>query len=334
MSTKSKLLALLNENLNTYISGQEIGDKLGLSRNAIWKAANALKEQGYNIKSFPKKGYRLMEFTDIISEDMIKSNAEFPCQVHVYDAVDSTNNMAKEIRDCTVPQILVAEEQTSGRGRLGRTFFSPAGKGLYMTMAFKPDFGLDEAMLVTATVALSVCNAIQEVTGLNPKIKWVNDIYLGDKKICGILTEAESSFETGAIEKIIVGIGINCFKGSFPKELSETAGYLKNPLKPFTRNDLAVAIFNNFFERINNFNKVLTIREYKAKSFILGEPILIFNPAIARALGRTEDRLKEGIRARAIDIDENGGLVVEYMEGIKMRTMETLTTGEITIRKV
>ena len=170
-----------------------------------------------------------------------------------------------------------------------------------MSFAFCPQLELSQAMLVTTMTAVAVCRALESLTGLHPKIKWVNDIYLNEKKLCGILTEAETNFETGEIQKIIVGIGINCFEdAAMPPELREVATFL----------------------------------DYRARSFILGQQILIFNPAIARAIGRPDNRLSEGIRARAIDIDENGGLVVEYLEGTKSRQMETLSTGEITVRKV
>ena len=188
-------------------------------------------------------------------------------------------------------------------------------------------------MLTTAAAAVVVCRAIEKVSGLRPKIKWVNDIYLGEKKLCGILTEAESNFETGTIEKIIVGIGVNCFKASVPEELVDTVAFMENPSKNFSRNELAVAIANEFFDVMEHFDKQALLREYKARSFILGEQIRIFNPAIARSMGMPPAKEKEGIRARAIDIDENGGLVVEFLEGRRSREMETLTTGEITIRK-
>lgn len=333
MSTKYQLLAFLNENINRYVSGQEIADKLSLSRNAIWKAANALKEQGYDIKSVPKKGYRLSKASDVLMSEIIQEGINYPIKVTVYDKVDSTNNVAKTLTNCEIPQLILADEQLKGRGRLGRDFYSPPKNGLYMTLAFKPDFNINHAMLTTATIAVSVANAINKVSGLSPKIKWVNDLYLNNRKICGILTEAETNFETGAVDKLIIGIGINCFKGKFPDDISNTAGYLEEPTISFTRNQLASEICNEFFGRLEDFNKVLLIREYKAKSFIIGEQILIYNPAIARSLGKPENKLNDGIRARAIDIDENGGLVVEYLEGLKMRTMETITSGEVTIRK-
>ena len=333
MSTKLSLLEILNDNKSKYISGQELADQLGISRNSVWKAIKKLQEQGYHIDSRPATGYRLVGSGDILSPDYIRENIPHPCKVQVIEKADSTNNLAKTIPDCSVPQIIIANEQTGGRGRLGRTFHSPAGAGLYMTIAFQPDFGLDRAMLTTAMSAVAAARAIEQVTGLNPKIKWVNDIYLDGKKVCGILTEAESNFETGRIEKIIVGIGVNCFEASLPEELSDIATYLANPQKEFSRSQLAAAIAREFFEMLDNFDKFSMLREYKSRSFILGEQIMIFNPAIARSIGRPENRLSEGIRARAIDIDENGGLVVEFLEGRRSREMETLTTGEVTVRR-
>ena len=279
MSTKLTLLEVLSENSGRYISGQELADVLGISRNSVWKAANKLKQQGYNIESMAGTGYRLINAGDILSEDYLKENITYPCRIRMLEKVDSTNNAAKQINDCSVPQIIVANEQTGGRGRLGRNFYSPAGTGLYMTIAFKPAFGLDRAMLITASAAVVVCRAIEKVSGLRPKIKWVNDIYLGEKKLCGILTEAESNFETGTIEKIIVGIGINCFKAAVPDELSDIVGFMENAPRQFSRNELAAAIANEFFCVMKNFDKTTLLKEYKNRSFILAEQIRIFNPA-------------------------------------------------------
>lgn len=334
MSTKLTLLELLTDSSGRYVSGQEIAGQLGISRNSVWKAINSLKKQGYNIDSMAGTGYRLISTSDILSEDYLRENINHPCKVRTLEKTDSTNNVAKTINDCSVPQLIVANEQTGGRGRLGRRFYSPAGTGLYMTIAFRPSFGLDRAMLTTAAAAVVVCRAIEKISGLRPKIKWVNDIYLGEKKLCGILTEAESNFETGLIEKIIVGIGVNCFKASVPEELSDVIAFMENPPKDFSRSQLAAAIANEFFDVMENFDKSSLLREYKARSFILGEQIRIFNPAIARSMGLSPEKEKEGIKARAIDIDENGGLVVEYLEGRRSREMDTLTTGEITIRKI
>lgn len=333
MSTRSELLALLSENAGRFVSGQEIASRLDISRNAIWKAVNSLRERGFDIESRTGVGYKLSGGRDILSRDVLMSRISHPCGIHIFEKIDSTNNYAKSLDAMDRPQLVVASEQTAGRGRLGRSFFSPADKGIYMSIAFEPDFDLDKSLFVTTLSAVAICRAIEDVTGLRPKIKWVNDVYLDGKKLVGILTEAESNFESGKIQKIIVGVGVNCFGCDLPDELRETATYLRNPALSFTRNDLIAAFCNYFFDMIENFDQRSILRDYKRRSFIIGEHILVFNPAIARRIGRSGERLKDGIRARAIDIDENGGLVVEFLEGPMSSQMQTLTSGEITIRK-
>ncbi len=333
MSTKLTLLEVLNQNTNTYLSGQQLADQLGVSRNAVWKAMKKLQEQGFIIESKAGTGYRLMETSDIITKDFLEENLTVPCRIQIHDVLDSTNRVARELDAADVadkPSLIIANEQTKGRGRLGRTFWSPPSSGLYMTLAFRPDFGLDKAMLITTFAAVAVCRALEAVTGTHPKIKWVNDIYLNGKKVCGIMTEAQSNFETGNIDKIILGTGVNCFEASLPEDLKDIATHIANPKKEFTRAQLAAAIVNQFYACLAEPDSGRLIREYKNRSFILGEQIVIYNTIT----GQSPDRnTSGGVRARAIDIDSNGGLVVEYMEGRRMREMETITTGEVSIRK-
>ncbi len=329
MSTKLKLLEIFSQREGEYLSGQELANALGLSRNAIWKAIKNLQEQGFQIETKPATGYRLIKKGDILSKDYIEESLPFPAKVHILQSVDSTNDFAKRLTDVTIPNIIIAEEQSKGRGRLGRHFHSPISKGLYMTVAFEPDFDLDKAMFVTTISALSVCHAIEKITGIGPKIKWVNDIYYNGKKICGILTEAESNFETGKISKIILGVGINCFPQEFPEELSEKATYIENPLYDFSRNRLAVEIINEFYNLLREFDKKKILREYKSRSLLLGEHILIYGTSYSSL----PEHGGKGVKARAIDIDESGGLVVEYLEGRRAREMDVITSGEVSIRK-
>lgn len=339
MSTKTKLLSLLNENKEKLISGQMLADTLGISRNAVWKAVKSLQEQGFAIESVQGTGYRLAENRDIISVDFLSEAITVPCTVHLLDSVDSTNNYAKKLDTTQGAQLVIAREQTSGRGRLGRSFYSPADKGIYMSLAFSPEFGMEQSLFVTTLSAVAVCHAIEDMTGRQPKIKWVNDIYLNNKKLVGILTEAESNFENGNIEKIIVGIGINCFETEMPEELADIATRLASAnmhaAKPsFDRNHLIASAVNHFFAMLQDFDTRKILRDYKQRSFLLGEQILIYNPAIAREMGREPEKLHDGIRARAIDIDDNGGLVIEFLEGRFSGQMRTLTTGEVTVRKL
>lgn len=329
MSTKIDLLETFTKNSSTYISGQELATKLGISRNSVWKAIKKLQDEGYNIESKPSVGYRLLSEADVLSAACIKDLINIPCKINAFHELTSTNDYAKTVDDLSVPNIIIANEQTKGRGRLGRSFYSPASKGIYFTIVFEPDFGLEKSMLVTTLSAVAICHAFEEVTGIGPKIKWVNDLYLNDKKVCGILTEAESNFETGRITRILVGIGINCFEQRFPEDIRDKATFIENPPKDFNRNELIAAVVNNFFSLLNNFDKKKLLRDYKSRSMILGQPIRIYGTGHS-ALPENGGK---GIKARAIDIDENGGLVVEYMEGPMSRQMETITSGEVTIRK-
>lgn len=329
MSTKLKLLRTLNNNTASYLSGQELADEIGLSRNAVWKAIKSLQSEGFEIESKAGVGYRLLKKSDVLSASYIKESAGIKCRVHLLEEVDSTNNYARTLTDLSCPAVIIANSQTGGRGRMGRSFYSPHSKGLYMSIVFEPHFSLDKSMLVSTVAALAVCRAFEEVVGLGPKIKWVNDIYLNGKKVCGILTEAETNFETGSISRITVGIGVNCFEQVFPEDLAQKASYIVNPAKEFTRSQLAASIVKHFFAALQEFDKRSMLRDYRSRSMILGEQILVYGSSY----GALPENGGSGIRARAIDIDENGGLVVEYMEGRRAREMDTITSGEVSVRK-
>lgn len=320
MSTRTELLKLFQENAGIYLSGQRIGDELQISRNAIWKAVNQLRKEGYDIESKSGSGYLFTKKDNRLSFDAITTHLRYPCELKVFDVTDSTNNVAKESHVGLKPLMVVADRQTAGRGRLGRSFASPGGSGIYMTLALRPTFDLDKSLYVTMAVAVAVCRAIERVAGIKTRIKWVNDIFYQQKKVCGILTEAQTNFETGKIDTLIIGIGVNCFPGSLPEELKDIAGCLADT-DAFSRAELAAEIANEALDILEDLNSMAFLREYRSKCFILGKNIYIHPNLDNRS-----------IRARAIDIDDNGGLVVEYMEGRKMRQMETLTTGEVSIR--
>lgn len=321
MSTRTELLKLLMENTGIYLSGQKIGDTLQVSRNAVWKAMQQLRSEGYHIESKPSIGYRLKTKSNILTEASVSGSLRFPCDLKVFDTVDSTNNIAKELPAGDLPMMIIANKQEAGRGRLGRSFASPAGTGLYMTVALRPHFDLSKSLYVTMAAAVAVCRAIEKTAGVKARIKWVNDLFIGGKKVCGILTEAQTNFETGKIDSLIIGIGVNCFPGSFPEELKEIAGAVSPQKNNFSRGELAAEIFNELMEVLDDLDSRSFLREYRTKCFILGKNILV-HPAVN----------SRPVRARAIDIDENGGLVVEYMEGRRMRQIDTLTTGEVSIR--
>ena len=164
MSTKTELLSLLDEQRDSFLSGQEIAETLGISRNAVWKAVKSLQEQGFLIESMPSVGYRLAEKRDILSKDFLVNEIKHPCTIHILDKIDSTNSYAKGLDTASDTHLVIASEQTAGRGRLGRSFYSPAEKGIYMSIAFEPDFDLDKSLFVTTISAVAACLAIEDVT--------------------------------------------------------------------------------------------------------------------------------------------------------------------------
>lgn len=215
---------------------------------------------------------------------------------------------------------VLAEEQSAGRGRLGRSFFSPRGNGLYMSVILRPKADVSNAVLITTAAAVGVCRAIDTVTGRHPQIKWVNDLYLNEKKICGILTEAVTNFETGVIESVVVGIGIN-FKGSqstLPEELRHKAGFLYTDEPPATtRNHLAAEIINQLCILCDTLELRSFLPEYRMRSMIIGEQIrFLRNQVWSEAL--------------AVDIDDNGGLIIALSDNKR----ETLSSGEVSVRRL
>ena len=244
MSTRTALLKLLSDNKGSFVSGQQIGEQLNVSRNAIWKAVAQLKNYGYDIESKPSAGYCLKGGDNLLTLDAVMADVHVPCNVKVFDTVTSTNDLAKESELSERPLAIIANKQSRGRGRLGRAFESPGGTGLYMTIAFKPTFDLDKSLYVTMAAAVATCRAVEKVCGVHTKIKWVNDVFYRKRKVCGILTEAQSNFETGKIDSLIIGTGINCFPGSFPEELRNIAGSISDEQDSFSRNRLAAELIN------------------------------------------------------------------------------------------
>lgn len=323
MSVKTKLLSILEANRETDLSGEEIANQLGVSRTSVWKAVKALKEEGYQIEGVNNRGYRLQKSTDVLSEQGIRleleeKNQKFPIEVH--KILDSTNVELKRraLEGGVHGLTLLAEEQTGGKGRLGRSFYSPPGTGIYMSILLKPEMDGSDAILITTAASVAVCRGIQKVLGIQPQIKWVNDVYLGDKKICGILTEAISDFEIGKIDSVVVGIGINYRTEDFPEELKNRAGCIGGESQ-VPRNSIVAAVINEFWEIYEHLTERTFMEDYRKCSNVIGKDVRFL-----------ENQTWQ--EARAIDIDNDGGLVVEYEGEDGTIVRRTLHTGEITLR--
>lgn len=313
MPLKNDILYELLNNRD-YISGQELADKFGKSRAAVWKAIKALIAEGYSIDAVTNRGYMLTENNDMISAQSIKANMKNDVDVYYYSTTDSTNNCCKRIlADGKQGEFLVvAEKQTAGRGRQGKSFYSPPSTGIYFSLVIRPHTSLQNAVTATTAAAVAVCRAIEKLTDKKPKIKWVNDVYLDGKKICGILTEAMSNFEDGTVDSVIIGIGVNIHTSDFPDNV-EGAGCLNVNI---SRSRLIGAIADELLDIVGGDYKSF-IDYYRSHSLVIGEKIkFIQNGRVTPAL--------------AVAIDETGGLEVELENG----EHTTLRSGEISIRKI
>lgn len=222
---KTEILMLLREN-GTYISGQELCSRFGVSRTAVWKVMNQLKEEGYIIEAIQNKGYRLVENPDVLSLSELKSRIHNTWAgecIYFYEETGSTNIDAKKLAEegAAHGTVVIADKQNAGRGRRGRSWESPAGKDLYFTILLRPDFAPDRAAALTLVMALSVAQAVRKYCGLEAEIKWPNDVVVNGRKICGILTEM--NVETDYIQYVVTGAGINVNLEEMPEIIRETA---------------------------------------------------------------------------------------------------------------
>lgn len=319
MQTKNDVLVILEKSRGRFVSGQELADSLRVSRAAVWKAVKALREEGHLISAATNKGYTLDAASDLLTEAGVR--AALPERyrdnpIYVLSVTDSTNTQAKKraADGAAHGTLLLAEEQTAGRGRSGKSFFSPRGAGLYMSLVLRPTAAIKEPQMVTVAAAVAVCRAIEMLTDLKPQIKWVNDLYLDGKKICGILTEAVTDFESGGVESIVVGVGVDCAleESRLPSELRGLVGSLG--AGRVSRSRLAAEIAAGLLDSFGKLSDRELIAAYRARSMILGRTV---------CFARGEERFT----ARATAVDDMGALLVTLPSGETM----TLTSGEVSI---
>ena len=273
--TVDKVLFCLENNIGGFVSGTYIANNIGVSRNAIWKAVNELKSSGYIIESVSNKGYKLSERNDIVSAEGIKSYLE-PVfgdtldNIFVFDSVDSTNNRAKElaIKGAEHGTCIVACRQDGGRGRMDHIFYSPIG-GIYMSIVLRPEkIHFSDHNVITSYIGISVCKSIERLTGQSPYIQGINDLYLDGRKICGILIESGSEFDSNTLQWLVAGIGINFDSNvkQFPKELRDKAGSLFKPGKTnISKNQLIAKVLENIYA-ITDADEKTVMKSFKELS--------------------------------------------------------------------
>ena len=321
---KEEILRLLRS-ADGHISGQELCNRFGVSRTAVWKAINQLKEAGYEIEAQQNKGYKLMAAPDLMTEAEIKSlmHTEWVAkEVLYFDTIDSTNTKAQELAEKGYPSgtLVVADKQESGKGRRGRSWVSPSGTGIFMTLMIKPDINPNNASMLTLVAALAVAKAITSVTGEEALIKWPNDIVVNSKKVCGILTEMNAQFDY--INHIVVGIGINVHNESFPEEISQMASSLMIEAggKRFHRAQIIAETMSYFEQYYDTFLKTqdlsALVREYDELLVNRNKSVRVLDP-------------KEPFDGKAMGITPKGELIVDTWESRKL-----VSSGEVSVRGI
>ena len=318
MTIREKALEVLGR--GETVSGEQLAKELGVSRNAVWKVMNRLREGGYKIDAVTNRGYRLLSAPDLLCETEIRrwlTTKEMGRKLEIHELLDSTNNRAKALAAEGAPHgtAVIADSQTGGRGRRGRSFFSPEHSGIYLTVILRPSCTPEQASLLTSMAAVATARAIEKTADADVKIKWVNDLYLGDRKICGILSEAGMNMESGQLDHVAVGIGVNTARMAFPPELQEIATSVGNETGTVPdRNRLIAEILNELEKLYDEQDSTAFLRESRRRSNVIGRVITVIEG-------------EKRYPARAVDIDSRGRLIIETPEG---RTR--LNYGEVSLR--
>ena len=323
--TKQIVLKLLREHTEEFLSGEAISRQAGVSRAAVWKAVEQLRQEGYGIESVPNRGYRLTRVTARLRPEELAEqfrDCRIGRELLCFDTIDSTNNELKRraVSGSVDGTVILADQQTGGRGRRGRSFVSPAGKGLYLSAALRPRCPLSEISTLTAWTAVALCDAVEAVCGVRPGIKWPNDLVLNRKKLCGILTELTVEAETGTVDSIVAGIGVNVRQRpeDFPPELRTIAGSVRSETGlEISRARLAAEMVRALDQMYLDWQRDprAYLDDYRARCVTVGRPVRVV---------RGED-VRTGF---AEAVDDDFALVVRWPDG----TRETVTGGDVSVR--
>ena len=320
---RDEVLEFLRENQGGFVSGQDMSDACHVSRTAIWKHIKALRQKGYKIESYTKRGYRLLEEPDLLSPLAMKKvlNTDVFGKRYVYmDSTESTNLEARRLAQQGAEEgtIVVAEEQSVGRGRLSRGWYSPFGKGIWFSLIVRPDFLPVEAPKCTLMAAVALTRAFHKMGLTSAGIKWPNDIMVNGRKIVGILTEKTGSMEE--IAYIVMGIGVNVktTQEELPEELKLIGTSLTMEGLDIERTEAFKIILeeleHQYYEVLSNgFEQ--TLEDWKKLSVTLGQEVEV------RAPGNTYEGL-------AVDLDNDGNLLVKVADG----TIKRIVAGDVSIR--
>lgn len=321
---KSEILKMLKTS-SDYLSGQQLCEKFGVSRTAVWKAIRQLEEEGYKIEAVRNKGYRLTGEADVITQAELQSMLQtrwIGNRLEYFDETDSTNIRARKLAEEGAPHgtLVVADSQSAGKGRRGRAWTSPKGVGIWMSLVLRPPIRPADASMLTLVAGMAVVKGVRKSTGLKAMIKWPNDAILSGKKICGILTEM--STEEDSIRYVITGIGINVNVSSFPEEIAEKATSLKEELGEAVKRSLVIAAvaeaFEEFYDSFLKTHDMSCLMEDYNKALVnRNRQVTVLDPR-----GRYQ--------GRALGIDPEGSLLVQRKDG----TVESVISGEVSVRGI
>ena len=320
---KAEILTILKDT-DGYVSGQELCERFGVSRTAVWKAMNQLKKEGYEIESVQNKGYHLVKTPDILSKNelvSIRKTKWVGTEICYFDVTDSTNTQAKSLGEGDAPNgtLVVAGKQESGRGRRGRSFESPAGTGIFMTLLLRPEIEPQNASMLTLVSALAVAKGIEHMVDLPVQIKRTNDLVINGKKVCGILTEMSAQMDY--VNYIVIGIGINVGNEEFPEEIKDVATsiYLESG-KHVNRAMLIEKIWEEFEDYYELYEKTQDlsslVKEYDSYLVNRGQKVRVLDS-------------KEPYEGKAMGITDRGELIVDTWEARRL-----VSAGEVSVRGV
>ena len=319
MSTKDDVLALLAD-AEAPVSGERLARKLNVTRNAVWKAVEQLRRDGYAIEAATNRGYRLIDAPDRVSVAEIRrwlNPGEIGGRMELHRTLDSTNTRAKALAANGAPHglLVIAESQTGGKGRMGRAFFSPEHSGVYMTYVLRPRMPAEQAVMLTSMAAVAVARAIESVADVEVGVKWVNDLYINARKVCGILCEASMDFEIGQLEYAVLGIGVNVAAMEFPEALGAIATSIGNECgKPVSRNQLIAEISNQINALYGQLETLEFMAENRRRSIVIGRDVQVIRGGTSFA-------------AKALDIDDLGRLVIRTADGVSR-----VNSGEVSLK--
>lgn len=312
------LLTLLSENATIVISGARIAREIGVSRSTVWRWVERLRELGVRVKGQPHTGYFLEKMSDILTPDLVRTRLKgslFGKRVYHFFRTDSTNRVAMELGYAGEPEgaVVLAEEQTAGRGRAGRSWHSERGVGLYVTLLLRPKLSPAQAPLLTMLAGLSAHTAVLAQTGLAPELKWPNDLLLNGKKLGGILTEMYA--EPSAVRFVIVGIGINVNQEKFPAELSTAATSLRKETgRLYSRLEFLVKLLSQFETDYNRFlgeGAAYVVQRFELiSSFASGRRVRV-DTGTESYLGTTDGLSPEGL----LIVKKDGGTSATVIAG-------------------